>query len=90
MELRGRVIDGVMVLDGGATLPEGTVVIVSCEPAAKRAGKKRRVVLPLVKSEHPGSLLLTNECIARLLEEEDVAQFARFFKQSPKAFSGMA
>jgi hypothetical protein len=84
MKIAGHVANGVVVLDGGATLPEGTPVTVSRVLAGKPPRKKRRVVLPLVKSKRPGSLPLTNERIAQLLEEEDVANFARFFKR-PKS-----
>ena len=84
MKIPGHVANGVVVLDGGATLPEGTAVTVSCEltKTAQPARKKRRVVFPLVKSKRPGSLPLTNERIAQLLEEEDVANCAWFFKQA--------
>jgi hypothetical protein len=84
MKIAGHVANGVAVLDGGATLPEGTAVTVSRALAPKPPRKKRRVVLPLVKSKRPGSLPLTNDRIAQLLEEEDVANFARFFKR-PKS-----
>jgi hypothetical protein len=84
MKIAGHVAIGVVVLDGGTTLPEGTVVTVSCAVRAEPAAKKRRVVLPLVKSTRPGSLPLTNERIAEVLEQEDVANFARFFKR-PKS-----
>jgi hypothetical protein len=84
MKIPGHMANGVVVLDGGVTLPEGTIVTVSCAVGPKPPGKKRRVVLPLVKSKRPGSLPLTNERIAELLEQEDVASFAGFFKR-PKS-----
>ena len=82
MKIAGHIANGVVVLDGGTTLPEGTAATVSCPRAPQRPRKKRRVVLPLVKSKRPGSLPLTNERIAQLVEEADAADFARFFKQS--------
>jgi hypothetical protein len=41
-----------------------------------------RVRLPLVRSKHPETLDLDNERIAEILEAEEVANFARFFKQT--------
>jgi hypothetical protein len=82
MKIPGHVANGVVVLDGGATLPEGMAVTVSCTrtSTSQPVRKKRPVVLPLVKSKRPGSLALTGERIAQILEEEDVAGFAKFFK----------
>jgi hypothetical protein len=74
MCIHGHVQNGVVVLDDGATLPEGTRVTVlphrlkTCVPK-----KRRRVVLPLVKSDKPGSINLTAERIAQILEEEELS-----------------
>ena len=75
MKLRGRVHNGFVVLEGGTTLPEGTRVTVACDatPASKARRKKKRVQFPLVRSKHPGTLHLTNERIAEILDEEDAA-----------------
>ena len=83
MRIPGHVANGVVVLDNGATLPEGASVIVSCEAArrSKSIRKKGPVVLPLVKSNRPGSLNLSNQRIAQILVEEDVANYSRFFKK---------
>jgi hypothetical protein len=83
MNIHGRVHNGVVVLEGGASLPEGMAVTVSCEAARrpKAARKKRPVALPLVKSNRPGSLHLTNERIAEILEEEDLAEHSQFFRR---------
>ena len=76
MELLGQIHNGVVVLDGGTPLPEGTRVSVSpvssippfpeteivCE-----AGK-----LPYVHGGIPGTWHLTNEMIAQIFEEEDL------------------
>ncbi len=75
----GRVKNGVVVLEGGVSLPEGTVVSVARD-LAPPVRKKHRVVLPLVKSKHPGTLQWTNERIAEILEEEDVAKYSKFLK----------
>ncbi len=75
METRGRVQKGVIVLDAGRSLPEGTVVTVLCDavPGPGRASGAERAVLPLVRSERPGALRLTGEGAAQALEEEDLA-----------------
>jgi len=65
--------NGVVVLEGGTTLPEGaTVSVVPRRAAALRvARRQRRVVLPLVPSDKPGSVDLTGERIAEILDEQD-------------------
>src|SRR5205814_1358491 len=66
MELNGLVQNGVIVLSGGASLPEGTPVTVSCslEAGSPPPSEKKRVQLPLVRTGEPGSMHLTNERIA--------------------------
>ena len=56
MEIRGRVHNGVVVLEGELPLPEGTEVIVSsgAAPETKPVGEQR-IEFPLVRSKHPGS-----------------------------------
>jgi hypothetical protein len=75
MEIRGRVHNGVVVLEGGNPLPEGTVVTVlySVSLPPEPPGSRRRVVSSLVRSASPGSRPLTAERIAELLEDEDVS-----------------
>jgi hypothetical protein len=75
MNIRGRVHNGVVVLQEGPALPEGTEVIVSCDvplPSPEGAAM-RRVELPLVRSGKPGSLQLDGERIAEILDREDAA-----------------
>jgi hypothetical protein len=72
MEIPGHVQNGVLVLDGGATLAEGTRVVVS---QVSRVGQgspaeKKRIELPLVSSGEPGSVHLTNERIGEIFDEE--------------------
>ncbi len=66
MELQGRVHNGVVVVNGGLPLPEGTVVTVVCPagPTTAPSATRRRVVLPLVPSEQPASRQLTAERVA--------------------------
>lgn len=76
MEIVGHIHNGVVVLEGGVSLPEGTPVIVSCAvpPQTLTAGSpRRRVQLPLVPSGRPGSRNLTADRVADLLEEEDAS-----------------
>ncbi len=75
MEIRGRVQNGVVVLDGEIPLPEGATVTVSY-PVALPVGQpnsRRRVLLPLVRSDRPGSRRLTAERVAEILEDDDVS-----------------
>jgi len=75
MVIRGRVRNGVVVLQGGPALPDGLEVTVSCPdlPGTRPRRRKRRVELPLVRSDHPGTLHLTAERIAEILEEDDLS-----------------
>jgi hypothetical protein len=56
-------------------LPEGAAVTVtySALPQAKPAAEKRRIQFPLIPSDEPGSVQLTNERIAEILNEEDAS-----------------
>jgi hypothetical protein len=73
MEIPGRVQNGVVVLEGTSTLPEGMAVSVvpRVAPVIRVARRQRRVVLPLVPSPNPGSVDLTGERIAEILDEQD-------------------
>ena len=72
MEAFGRVQNGVVVLDSGTTLPEGTRVFVSPVPA-KPAILIRPGELPVVLGGEPASVHLTNERISQILDDEDAA-----------------
>jgi hypothetical protein len=82
MEIPGHVANGVVVLDGGATLPEGTAVTVSATGLRiwRKHGKKRPVRFPLIRCQHPGTLDLNNDRIAEILEAEDVSHFHEFLR----------
>jgi hypothetical protein len=75
MGIPGRIRNGVVVLEGGETLPEGTAVSVvpRAAPLIRVAKRQRRVLLPLVPSKRPGSVRLSAERIAELLEEDDLS-----------------
>jgi len=74
MVIPGKVMGGVVVLEGNITLPEGAAVNVvpRGQPIMRGRKPKRRVVLPLVDSKHPGAIRLSAERIAELLEEDDL------------------
>ena len=72
MELLGHIQNGVVVLDGGAAIPEGTRVFVSPVPPQLVIVTKPGE-LPVVVGGLPGSIYLTNERINEILEEEDIA-----------------
>ena len=80
MELNGFVQNGVIVLTGGASLPEGTPVTISCgvdatTPSPQR--EKKRVQLPLVRCADPGTLHLTNAMIGEIFAEEEASASRR-------------
>jgi hypothetical protein len=75
MVISGHVQNGVVVLDGGLALPEGAVVVVSYPGpvAANTADKSERIEVPLVSTGEPGTVSLTGEQIADILDREDVS-----------------
>ena len=75
MVIPGRVHNGVVVLEAESALPEGAVVMVTflAPSGAKPPRIKRRVQLPLIPTDQPGSVHLTNERIAQILDEEDAS-----------------
>ena len=74
MQISGHIPNGVVVLDESTSLPEGTPVTVTVrtEPAIHFAKNRTRVQFPLVESDRPGSVHLTNERIAEILEDEGI------------------
>jgi hypothetical protein len=72
MELLGHIQNGVVVLDFGGSLPEGTRVSVS-PVAAKPTIVQKPGELPTVVGGAPGSVNLTNERINEIFEAEDIA-----------------
>jgi hypothetical protein len=74
MVIPGRVHNGVVVLEGEAALPEGAAVTVTYPafPAGKPGGT-RRIEVPLVRCDQPGSVSLTGARIAEIMDEEDAS-----------------
>jgi hypothetical protein len=75
MNIPGRVQNGVVVLEGPMALPEGAAVTVSYRtpPVIRVAKHQKRVEFPLVPSAAPGSVHLTNDMIADILDAEDAS-----------------
>lgn len=76
MKIIGLVQNGVVILPPGQSLPEGTRVTVSCSlgPSNNVGKAKHRISLPLVPSPNPGTLSISAERVAELLED-DIATF---------------
>ncbi len=80
MKIHGHFQNGVVVLDEQVALPEGAKVVVSvlgAAPSIRETPIRKRAQLPLVKSDRPGSLTLTNDRIAEILDGEDIEAMRR-------------
>jgi len=73
MVMPGRVQNGVVILENGASLPDGTEVTVSVCAEVDRTKKKHRVQLPLVPANRPGSRRLNAQRVAKILAEDDLS-----------------
>jgi len=73
MRIRGRICDGKIVLEGQQVLPDGTDVIVEVCETSKSTPQPRPVQFPLFRSKNPGSLKLSNQRIAEILEDEELS-----------------
>jgi len=81
MELHGHIQNGVVALDGNPSLPEGaavTVLIPALAPPVASLLPETEIVcepgkLPYVRGGIPGTWQLTNDMIAQIFEEEDIA-----------------
>ena len=75
MEIQGRVENGVVVFAGEQSLPDGAIVSVvyPVSGEGEAAAESRTVTLPLVQCQQPGSVQLTSDRIARILDAEDIA-----------------
>ena len=79
MELSGRVHNGVVVPEDPQALPEGAVVRIVIEETQLKpdASQGQRITLPLVPTNNPGSVHLTNDRIQEILLEEDIEALRR-------------
>jgi hypothetical protein len=75
MIIPGKVINGVVVLPAGSSVPEGADVSISYDapPQARPDVPKKRVQVPLVHTGKPGTVNLTSERLAEILDEKDVS-----------------
>ncbi|HEX4412695.1 MAG TPA: hypothetical protein VH107_03640 [Lacipirellulaceae bacterium] len=73
MLVLGRVQNGVVVLDSKSVFPEGAVVTVSYGEPAKQITGAGRIEIPLVKTGSPGSVNLSGDQIAQILDQQDAA-----------------
>lgn len=75
MIIPGRVHNGVVVLEGRPELPEGAAVSIwyPAPVGSTPVHEKRRIQVPLVRSERRGSVQLTGERIAEILDDEDAS-----------------
>lgn len=79
MQTLGHIQNGVVVLDEGVSLPEGTRVSVSVLSMGRgkltlrirSAAVQRPVVLPIFDYDGPPDIALTNERIAEILDRDD-------------------
>jgi hypothetical protein len=86
MEIPGHMKNGVVVLEGETSLPDGMAVTVLVPRVRfwRKPGKKKRVKFPLVDSKNPGSLRLTGRRIAEIIEKEDLASSCKSLRR-PKS-----
>lgn len=79
MEILGRVHNGVVVPEAPHALPEGAVVRIVVDTAhpAPDAAPGKRITLPLVRTNNPGSVHLTNDRIQEILLEQDLEALRR-------------
>jgi hypothetical protein len=72
MEIRGHVQNGVVVLEGGPALPEGAAVTVRFPATVESQSpvQKKRIQVPLVRTNEPGSVHLTGKRIGEILDDE--------------------
>jgi hypothetical protein len=75
MLILGRIQNDVVILEAGQSLPEGTIVTVSypASPPTAPSDSGYPVQFPLVTSGRPGSLALTADRIAEILQDDDVS-----------------
>lgn len=74
MNIRGRIKNGRVELDGSPSIPEGTKVVVYVnDQPTKVDDESTPLPFPIVSAERPGSVNLTSDLIAEMLEDDDVS-----------------
>jgi hypothetical protein len=75
MVIPGRVKNGVVVFEGSSPLPEGAAVTIAypAVPPSTQTPEEQRIQVPLVRTGEPGTMHLTNDRIAEILDQEDAA-----------------
>lgn len=74
MQAEGVVHNGVIVIEGGVAIPDGTRVTISTQgPIARDDKSKSTVEFPLVRSANPGQLQLTNEFLSECLDADEIS-----------------
>lgn len=74
MQAEGVVHNGVIVIEGGVALPDGTRVTISTQiKNARDDSPKTTVDFPLVHSATPGKLQLTNEFLSECLDADEIS-----------------
>jgi len=75
IEVSGHVENGVVVLDGGASLPEGAALRVSYAGGStiQVAPVRKAAVLPIFHYAGPPDIDLSNDRIAEILNREDAS-----------------
>lgn len=74
MQAEGVVRNGVIVLEGGIFLPDGTRVTVSADVKRSLDNTPTTTVeFPLVRSKAPGQLQLTNEFLSECLDADEIS-----------------
>ncbi len=75
MNIPGRVQNGVVILEGPMTLPEGAAVYVTSQskPSIRLAKRQTPVILPIFDYDGSPDIELTNERIGEILDQEDAS-----------------
>lgn len=79
MEIQGVVQQGVVAVDDAISLPEGAFVVVTYQqaPVLRVARNPVPVMLPIFDWGEPGTIDLTNDRIADILDRDDTSSYQR-------------
>jgi hypothetical protein len=75
MVIPGRVENGVVIPESASVLPEGAAVTITYPALTtnRESTPRQRIQVPLVRTGQPGSVRLTGETIAEILDHEDAS-----------------